>query len=131
VDTLAILAMGLMGALLGNGFWVWWKRRAVPRMGPAPSGYRVEIDRGKGGWVTYQERDETARFAWKLAGKEGTLISWIVVPTEKRWPEDVPWAPGRRDEILERIAREVIRQRCPTCRMLIQKNSIEMHVRAN
>jgi hypothetical protein len=131
VDTLFILAVGAVGAILGNAFWFWWKRRSVPRMGPAPTGYQVEIDHGKGGWVTYRERTHDARFSWKLAGKEGTLIAWVIVPTPKRWPDDVPWAPGRRDEILDRIAGELLRQRCPTCRMVIGKDSIEMHVRAS
>jgi hypothetical protein len=129
VDTLFILAVGLGGALLGNAFWYWWKRRATPRMGPAPTGYEVLIDHGKGGWLTYGEGGETARFSWKLAGKEGTLVAWVIVPTSKRWAEDVPWAADRRDEILDRIARELLRQRCPTCRVLIQKDAIEMHVR--
>lgn len=129
MDTLAILAIGAVGAMLGQGVWLWWKRRSTPRMGPAPVGYQVEIDHGKGGWLTYRERERDARFSWKLAGKEGTLIAWVIVPTPKRWAENVPWAADRRDEILERIGAELLRQRCPTCRVLIQKDSIEMHVR--
>jgi hypothetical protein len=98
-------------------------------MGPAPKGYRVEIDHGKGGWVSYSEGDRSARFAWKLAGKEGTLVAWVIVPTAKRWAENVPWGGDRRDEILERIAGELLRQRCPTCRVLVRSDVIELHVR--
>jgi hypothetical protein len=126
---LYILAIGAAGAILGNAFWLWWQRRKLPPMERAPEGYEVSIGGGKGGWVIYREGGESTRFAWKLAGEEGTLVSWIVVPTEKRWPEEVSWAPGRRDEILERIARELIRQKCRTCRMVIGRDTIEMHVR--
>jgi hypothetical protein len=131
VDTLYILAVGVSGAILGNLFWVLWTRRRVPPMGPAPEGYEVTIGQGKGGWVTYSEGGQSTRFAWELAAKEGTMVSWIIVPSVKRWAEDVPWAPGRRDEILERIARDVIRQKCPTCRMIIGRDTIEMHVRGS
>jgi hypothetical protein len=130
VDTLLIFAIGVVGAIAGHAFWRWWQGRLVPPPEPAPEGYEVAISEGRGGWVTYKEAGKDTRFAWKLAGKEGTLVSWVVVPTVKRWPEEVPWAPGRRDEILERIARELIRQKCRTCRMIIGRDTIEMHVRA-
>jgi hypothetical protein len=130
MDTLLILAIGVAGAIAGNAFWLWWQRRKVPPMEPAPEGYEVSIGGGRGGWVTYREGGENTRFAWELAEKEGTLVSWVIVPTVKRWAEEVPWAPGRRDEILERIARELIRQKCRTCRMIIGRDTIEMHVRA-
>jgi hypothetical protein len=43
----------------------------------------------------------------------------------------VPWAADRRDEILERIGGELLRQKCRTCRVLVQKDAIELHVRAS
>ena len=129
METLYILAVGVGGAILGHAMWRWWQRRYTPRIAPAPEGYVVEIGEGRGGWVVYREGERSARFAWQLAGKEGTLVSWIVVPTEKHWPGEVPWAADRRDEILERIARDVMRQKCATCRLVIGRDKIEMHVR--
>ena len=76
-----------------------------------PIDYHVEItSSGRSGGVTYRE-DEAGEYStwWELAGGNRAL-AFIAIPTPEQWDLCCPWAAGRRREVLERIALEVIRQ---------------------
>ncbi|WP_158218507.1 hypothetical protein [Synechococcus sp. 1G10] len=50
--------------------------------------------------------------------------AWRVdIREHSEWSARHPWAAGRRQEILERIAEEVVRQKAPTCSALIEERS--------
>lgn len=73
---------------------------------------RVTED-GRSGYVTYREAGGELRFYWEFGG--GDAVTLISVGTAAEWEKRHPWAAPRRDEILQRVMAEVIRQRAPTC----------------
>jgi hypothetical protein len=77
--------------------------------------WKVEIQNsGKSGNIFYEEGSQCFDFYWEFGGAPGiVLIIWSPEPSD--WDEKIPWASGRRDEILNRVAQEVIRQRAPNC----------------
>ncbi len=67
---------------------------------------------GRGGTVHYLENGKELPFSWEFA-IDGALL---FVPSPPRWNNfcernDFPQARNRRDEILEGISKEVIRQK--------------------
>ncbi|MGV3711326.1 MAG: hypothetical protein ACO1Q7_21070 [Gemmatimonas sp.] len=76
--------------------------------------YRVEISEdGRLGQVRYSEGLTASVFYWEFGG--GDTIASISVPTEQQWAKETPWPLERRDEILQRVAAETIRQKCAGC----------------
>jgi hypothetical protein len=119
--TLAVVLFGLVP--------LWWIRRGHPRIGAEPVGFSVTpVGSTRGGDVVYREGEHELRFGWDLSAS-GASMAFIHVPGEERWPELVPWAIGRREDILERVAREMKRQRCPSCRVEIGPKGIEFFER--
>ncbi|MSR35249.1 MAG: hypothetical protein EXR95_01220 [Gemmatimonadetes bacterium] len=102
-------------------------RRDLPAVAAA-AGYNVTIEGGHGGTVTYREDAGEHAFGWELAGR-GPSVAFIYMPDEARWPVELPWAVGRRAEILERVAGEVHRQTCRGCRVEIGATVIEFFER--
>jgi hypothetical protein len=77
------------------------------------SDWKVEVSvRGRGGTIVYTERDNVAHFEWELGG--GDVVAIISGPTPQDWNAELPWARGRRAEILMRVADDVIRIHAPT-----------------
>ena|SRR2546426_831613 len=77
--------------------------------------WRVEVvTDGRSGSVAYYEGSGCISFYWELGGGETVVI--ISVDDESTWSKQHPWAVGRRQEILERVAHEVVRQKAPSCR---------------
>lgn len=68
---------------------------------------------GRSGSVTYREAAGELRFYWEFGG--GDAVASIAVGTAAEWEKKYPWAAPRRDEILQRVMADVIRQRAPTC----------------
>lgn len=68
---------------------------------------------GRSGTVTYREAAGELRFYWEFGG--GDAVASIAVGTAAEWDKQYPWAAPRRDEILQRVMADVIRQRAPTC----------------
>lgn len=68
---------------------------------------------GPGGSVVYREGAHEQAFGWDLG--TGDVIATIYVPSPADWDARVPWAAGRRGEILAALAREVSRQKCRGC----------------
>lgn len=82
------------------------------------------ISHGRSGAVRYAEGGGQVRdFYWELGA--GPVVAWVVVPTAAEWALAVPWASGRREAVLARVAAEVRRHRCPGCRARIGADVIE------
>jgi hypothetical protein len=70
------------------------------------------IMKGWYGDIEYVEDGQTCRFYWEFGG--GNALASISVPAPDAWDTEVPWAKGRREEILDRVAAETVRQRAPS-----------------
>ena len=70
------------------------------------------ITKGPYGDIEYVEDGQTCRFYWEYGG--GNTLASITVPTPDAWDTEVPWAKGRREEILDRVAAETVRQQAPS-----------------
>lgn len=76
--------------------------------------YRVKLkQKGPGGQVFYEESDGTLPFRWAIHSRTGI---GIFVPAQHEWDEycdkhGAEWAKGRREEIVDRTARKLIKQR--------------------
>lgn len=76
--------------------------------------WKVEISEdGRSGQVRYSEGLIASTFYWEFGGAD--TVASISVPTKAKWAKETPWPIERRDEILRRVAEEVIRQRAPKC----------------
>jgi len=97
---------------------------------PAPSdSWEVLIhDRGRDGAVSYREPSGELRCYWEYGG--GDVIAIVSVGQEDHWRSHAPWAVGRHEVILSRIAREVIRQRVPTGRADYDERLAALHFRS-
>jgi hypothetical protein len=98
--------------------------RRYGKAGRPPVGYTVTIEGGPGGAVTYEEGADRHRFNWELSAA-GNVILFVYVPAYADWAEKVPWPIERREEILDRVAAEVKRQRCRTCRSEVGETMIQ------
>lgn len=79
-----------------------------------PNVWTVQIvTKGPYGSVIYQEGSHTVSFPWEFGG--GEVISIIHLTPSSEWNEKYPWAIGRRDEIVERMVKDVIRQKAREC----------------
>ncbi len=75
--------------------------------------FSVEISQdGRGGGILYRETG-VGEFQtwWEFAGGNDGVLAFMSVPPSAYWDARVPWASGRRDEILARIGAEIIRQK--------------------
>jgi hypothetical protein len=70
--------------------------------------------RGRAGTITYAEGEHEVHFEWELGGED--VVAIISGPAPQNWDPDLPWAQGRRREILNRVAQEVIRVQAPNSR---------------
>ena len=68
----------------------------------------------RSGYIGYYEGSRAASFYWEFGGNDVVLIIYVGRSTE--WSQQYPWAADRRREIMERVSREVIRQRAPNCK---------------
>ena len=71
------------------------------------------VTKGPFGDVIYQEGPHSASFWWEFGG--GEVVAIIHVTSSSEWNEKYPWAAGRRDEVLERMVSDLIRQKCRDC----------------
>ena len=53
-------------------------------------------------------------------------LATIYVPSPADWDARIPWAAGRRDEVLATLAREVSRQKCRGCTIEIAERWIHL-----
>ena len=79
---------------------------------------------GPGGSVIYREGAHEQAFGWDLGATD--VIATIYVPSAADWDARVPWAAGRRGEILATLAREVSRQKCRGCLVEVAERWIHL-----
>jgi len=90
-----------------------------------PKDWSVEIvTRGRDGHIVYHENSCAASFYWEFGG--GDIVAIIHAGKAVAWDEKYPWARGRREEVLERVIEEVIRQKAQTCTASIDEKRGEM-----
>lgn len=78
----------------------------------APKGDGVHIiQRGRDGEILYIEKGNSCRFYWEFLG--GDAIVGVTFPKKDKWDAAIPWAAGRQDEIMQIVAREVVRKKAP------------------
>jgi hypothetical protein len=78
----------------------------------------------RAGVVRFREGAHVATFDWEFGGRE--VIVSIYVPAPAEWDAELPWAAGRRTEILETLGREVRRQRCRGCGIEIAERWVNL-----
>jgi len=81
---------------------------------PSDPQWTVTIEaKGRCGLIHYCEADNSALFDWEFGASRVVVFIW---PRDaNRWDEEYPWARGRKIEIMEKVARDVCRQKAPTC----------------
>ena len=90
--------------------------------------YTVEIHQsGRGGRISYIEDGQSLFFDWEFA----TDGAYIFVPKPEQWDgywqsNDLSWAEGRRQEILERLSAEVCQQKAQDARVTIEDSEIHL-----
>ena len=102
--------------------------KTVPKAEPKPKkgGAReVQIvENGPAGTVYYFENGQTLKVYWEFGG--GDAVAILYTPTEEKWDSQVPWAQGRRREVLEFVAKQVIQQKSPGCDIRWSDGYIEL-----
>lgn len=64
------------------------------------------------GRIIYEEGGNRAAFEWEPSGVQDSIMVVFGLPVQ-RWDAELSWTVGRRREVLERIAGEVIRLEAP------------------
>jgi hypothetical protein len=78
----------------------------------APKGDGVHIiTHGRDGEILYNEKGNICKFYWEFLG--GDAIVGVTFPKKDKWDAAIPWAAGRQDEIMKKVAKEVVRQKAP------------------
>jgi len=54
------------------------------------------------------------------------VVVFIYAPSPAEWDARLPWAAGRRAQVLGALGREVCREKCPGCRVHIAERWIEL-----
>lgn len=86
---------------------------------------RVEYSQqGRGGTIFYHHGDRHIRFDWEFAGGNGVVI--IFVPKPEHWEAHTRTPLSQRLEILEFVARQVVRDKAPSCTYRISDNFIDI-----
>ena len=98
-------------------------RPAVQAAGSGADKVQIESS-GRAGKVNYVEGDNTLKLYWEFGGGDAIVTVWA--PSEEKWDAEVPWAKGRRKELLEMIAADVLRQKAPGCKVRWQKDFFEI-----
>ncbi|GGM92116.1 hypothetical protein GCM10010967_26480 [Dyadobacter beijingensis] len=79
---------------------------------------------GRGGTIYYQEGDIRFGLDWEFGGGNAVVIFYI--PEVKYWEAQTRTPLSRRDEIIEFICRQVIRDQAPGCTYKIYHNSVSI-----
>lgn len=85
------------------------------------------MESGRCGSVTYTESAGSLAFSWEFGG--GDTVAILYFEDEATWQTKCPWAAGRRAEILQRVAADVIRQKAPGSRAEIDERAGWINIR--
>lgn len=107
--------------------------KAVPLllMNEKAMDYKVRIAQsGRGGTIYYAENAKELPFSWEFA-TDGALL---FVPSPQHWNDfcdrnDLSQAQNRRDEILERVSEETVRQKAAGAKYVIGDDNISIAFR--
>ena len=92
-------------------------------MNSSTQDWRVECKpSGRDGYVFYYEGSQELPFYWEYGGGNVVVIARFDEPD--KFAVRYPWAAGRRREILERLAQELIRQQAPSCTAEIDEHGL-------
>lgn len=94
--------------------------------------YKVKITQsGRGGTIYYLDNDKQLLFGWEFA-IDGALLFYPQPPDWKDFFEtnDLSQFQNRRDEIVERVCKEVVRQQTSGGIYTIEKDYISISFRA-
>ena len=86
--------------------------------------HKVEIiQTGRGGTINYTEQDTVLSFDWEFATNGADMF----VPAPAQWAaychsRSADWAANHREEILERVAAEVRKQKAASSNVTIEDN---------
>lgn len=103
------------------------KKEIWDRLAPATPALEYTQD-GRGGSIDYKEGDIKIHFDWEFGGGNAVVI--IYIPENHQWEAWTGTPLSRRDEILEFVCRQVIRDQAPGCVYRIYSNSISI-IRVN
>jgi hypothetical protein len=88
--------------------------------------YKVDISQsGRGGSINYTENEQALRLDWEFA----TDGAYIFVPTPEKWDaywrsNNIHWARGRRQEILERVVEAVRDEKAQSAKVTLEDDCI-------
>lgn len=80
---------------------------------------------GRCGQLTLTLGQTTATFDWEYGG--GNCIASVFVPTEEEWTSMDHLREYPRAEVLDTLARELIRQQCPGTRPEVSDRFIHLY----
>lgn len=87
-------------------------RKNASESSGAPKGDGVHvITHGRDGEILYVEQGNTCRFYWEFLG--GDALVGVTFPKKDQWDTAIPWATGRQEEIMKKVAAEVVRKKAP------------------
>ncbi|HMQ61528.1 MAG TPA: hypothetical protein PKE06_12720 [Flavilitoribacter sp.] len=91
----------------------------------AGSGRRLEYEQsGRAGIITYCEQDIRITFDWEFAG--GNSVVYIFVPNPGQWEAATLTPLTRRQEILDFVGAQVVRDQAPSCTYRIEDGWIDV-----
>ena len=82
---------------------------------------------GQSGYVFYHEGSRELPLYWEYGG--GETIAIVRVEEPEKLGARFPWAVGREQVILERIAQELVRQQAPGSVVEIDARDLTIYVR--
>ncbi len=119
VGLLALLTLTAIVSVIRN------RKKQGPANTVHGAGPRVQIvENGPSGNILYFEKGQTLKLYWEFGGADTLVTIWA--PSEENWNAQVPWASGRRTEVLNFIAEEARKQKAPKARVRWSKDFFEL-----
>lgn len=88
--------------------------------------FQVQVlERGRDGYVRYSEGLHHYDFYWEFCG-DGCIVS-AGVPAADKWPQQLPWAAGRRDEVIARVGEQMCRRAGPGRKWRLKNDWLEVY----
>ena len=118
-EGLVILIVPLAIAVIASVFY-------AARVAPATTDFHVDFETHLPG-VSMRYR-EPGRGEHKFDGElqMGKTVAVIYAPSPAAWDAALPWAAGRRQEVLQRLAQEVIRRKARGSRFTIDDRGVSI-----
>lgn len=82
---------------------------------------------GRSGKIYYKEDAALLTFDWEFGGNDVVVMIWNA--HREDWDEALPWASGRKEEILNRIAAEVLSGPGKECKAEFDLNDTTIYLK--